>query len=241
MRTQARQRAFTLIELLVVIAIIAILVSLLLPAISSARETARRGRCASNLRECGMAITMYAQDNKGRLLANHPPGNPTQFHGNWPWDVYRPLAEAMVEYGAEKGVLYCTSYTDFNDNDRAWNYDNAFVVTGYVWYLKGAPGTPGIPQWYRLTSLDIGSATAFRGPPRATSDSELMSDAVLSLNGQYEGITADNNRTAHMEKNRRPAGGNILFLDGHVAWRPYTKMDVTYFVHGGWGALKWEF
>jgi prepilin-type processing-associated H-X9-DG protein len=138
-------------------------------------------------------------------------------------------------------VLYCASYTEFNDNDRAWNYDQAFVVTGYVWYLQGAPGNPGIPIQYRLSSLELGSATTFRGAPRPTSDSEMISDAVLSLNGQYEGITADNNRTAHMERNRKPSGGNILFLDGHVAWRPHSKMSVTYFVHGGWGALRWEF
>jgi prepilin-type N-terminal cleavage/methylation domain-containing protein/prepilin-type processing-associated H-X9-DG protein len=238
---QERRPGFTLIELLVVIAIIAVLVAILLPALGSAREASKRTRCASNLRQCGGAILLYAQDYKGKLLRNHPPDNPQQFHGNWPWDMYRPTAVSLVEYGAEKGVIYCTSYTEFNDNDRAWNYDPAFVVTGYVWYLQGAPGTPGIPMWYRLSTLEYGSATEFRGGLRPTSDSELVSDAVLSLNGQYEGITADNNRTAHMEKSRKPAGGNILFLDGHVAWRPYNKMHVTYFVHGGWGALKWEF
>lgn len=234
--------AFTLIELLVVIAIIAVLVSLLLPALAAAREASRRSGCASNLRQCGLAITLYAQDNKGKLLVNYPPGNPNQFHGNWPWDVYRPLAETMVDYGAAKSVLYCPCYTEFNDNDRAWNYDPTFVVTGYVWYLQGAPGNPGIPQWYRLRTLEYGSPTEFRGTPRPTSDSELMSDAVLSLNGQYEGITGDNNRTAHMDRRtRKPEGGNILFLDGHVAWRPYSKMHVVYFVQGSWGPLRWEF
>ena len=240
-RRPSSNAAFTLIELLVVIAIIAILASLLLPALASAKESSRRSSCASRIRQCGMAMLLYAQDHKGNLLTNYPPNNPNGFHGNWPWDVYRPTAEMMVEYGAEKSVLYCASYTEFNDNDRAWNYSPDFVVTGYVWYLQGAPGTPGIPPWYRLKSLEIGSATEFRGPPRSTSDSELMSDAVLSLNNQFEGITADNNRTAHMERSRKPAGGNILFLDGHVAWRPYHKMGVSYYVTGGWGVLRWQF
>ena len=144
-RRPSSNAAFTLIELLVVIAIIAILASLLLPALASAKESSRRSSCASRIRQCGMAMLLYAQDHKGNLLTNYPPNNPNGFHGNWPWDVYRPTAEMMVEYGAEKSVLYCASYTEFNDNDRAWNYSPDFVVTGYVWYLQGAPGTPGAP------------------------------------------------------------------------------------------------
>jgi len=240
-RPSPTPRAFTLIELLVVIAIIGVLVSLLLPALSSARESARRSSCASRIRQCGTAIVLYAQDHRGNLLTNHPPNNPNQFHGNWPWDVYRPTAEMMVEYGAAKPVLYCTSYEEFNANDRAWNFDANFVVTGYVWYLQGAPGNPGIPLQYRLKSFLYGSPRTLHSAPRATSDSELISDAVISIGGVYDGLTADDNRTAHLEKNRKPAGGNILFLDNHVSWRPYSKMTVSYFVGTSAGNMKWEF
>src|SRR4051794_15453766 len=66
-RTQSKKpSAFTLVELLVVIAIIAVLIAILLPVVSMARERANRAGCASNLRQLGIALVMYAGDNKGQ-------------------------------------------------------------------------------------------------------------------------------------------------------------------------------
>src|SRR4051812_32985994 len=78
------QRAFTLVELLVVIGIIGLLMSILLPTLNNARERANRLKCASNLRQIGMALMMYANDNKGNYPRTFFDGapNPTIIASN---------------------------------------------------------------------------------------------------------------------------------------------------------------
>ncbi|MCP4454924.1 MAG: prepilin-type N-terminal cleavage/methylation domain-containing protein, partial [Planctomycetes bacterium] len=77
-----RQKGFTLIELLVVIAIIAVLMGILMPALQSAREQGQRASCLGNMRQLGLAWTMYADENEGKIV-----------HGNAgdAWGAYDPV------------------------------------------------------------------------------------------------------------------------------------------------------
>jgi prepilin-type N-terminal cleavage/methylation domain-containing protein/prepilin-type processing-associated H-X9-DG protein len=98
--TKSLKSAFTLVELLVVIAIIGVLVALLLPAVQSAREAARRTQCSNNLKQLGLGVTQYADTNKGAF----PVGSYACCSGTWqvamlPFVEQKALYDQYKSYG----------------------------------------------------------------------------------------------------------------------------------------------
>jgi prepilin-type N-terminal cleavage/methylation domain-containing protein/prepilin-type processing-associated H-X9-DG protein len=125
-RVTPSPRGFTLVELLVVIGIIALLVSILLPTLSSARQSAQTVVCASNQRQLALAAIMYADANEQSL----PPGSAVSGSGDWEPFWY----DHLMAYIGQKGDVGAAATFDRSNYGDAFICPSATLDAGYMHY-----------------------------------------------------------------------------------------------------------
>jgi len=218
--------AFTLIELLVVIAIIAILAAMLLPALAAAKEKGKRALCTGNLRQIGIACTLYANDNSDIIPM-------AAYNSGWgrqnPFQLDASLLSEATELGfttnttdaagssMSPGVWTCPNRpslpaADLTASPPTWAIGYQFYGHVTNWYYSGLAFPSSSPfktsssrATWMLAADMVTHFTYLTDPPG-------WGDPKVPLNN---GLTS---LPAHMRSGMIPAGANEVFVDGSSTW-----------------------
>jgi prepilin-type N-terminal cleavage/methylation domain-containing protein/prepilin-type processing-associated H-X9-DG protein len=203
------QHHFTLIELLVVISIIAILASMLLPALNKAREKARSTACINNQKQLNIAMGNYADD-----ADSYPPNNVnTPANGNWPWLL------KTNKYIHQTMIYYCPSCPQFTpDYSLEWTKANGEVSWTYSYVSYGINAVGVSDDWYASGGMvnPVSKITpAKAGSLRKPSETILFSDSRFSAipTAPYYLIDYGNGRII----SRHQGKANTTWADGHIS------------------------
>ena len=212
---RATKRAFTLVELLVVLAVIALLAAILFPVFAFARNGARRTVCSSNLRQTGIAFSLYQQDNDGQFPAAPVavqdmtvPANYFPLHdgfcegavvglGSWtdlvlPYVGRRaPSPQSLTSSRPTSPLFFCPSDTD---------------PPARFYFTVQSEGTPATSFAYKMW---LATGKSEIDVPKPEQMAMLWEQKDFHVGGNDN----DSSRASQM---------NVLFVDGHVHWKRLT-------------------
>jgi prepilin-type N-terminal cleavage/methylation domain-containing protein/prepilin-type processing-associated H-X9-DG protein len=219
-----RMSGFTLIEVLVVVSIIALLISILLPSLSKAREQSRRVICQSNLRQLQNGVVFYLSDNKGVFPPHRTevkPGTKGRDDlGEWAW------FQQLERYTKSPEVPHCPTLANHTQEDSGtiwkWAYNRLDIGYGYnAWFLglwKHAPSE----RYFGLTSYPWFPENRVKNPSSNIlfADANPKNDRLFGGQLWWPFVQGDTGGTGEgVNVRRHLKGGNIVFNDGHTEFR----------------------
>ncbi len=213
---------FTLIELLVVVAIIAILVAILLPSLSTAREFARKSSCASNLRQIASTLEIYAENSNDLYplaWGDQPWGDPTVTgkKPGWMWRIF--------PYIKNKKIYHCPSFARAKDD---FNY---FLGTRAEYARRAIRGYSTWRGSVRRSRIEYPSAQILGGDcnrkPFDITDCD-RDDYTQNCLGWWS-LVNNGKDTSIYWLPWHSKGLNVIFADAHVSWfKEFDGAKMTY-------------